>query len=321
MSNESGPQTHGTSDPVLLSPESHVNESGEKIDTYSITDPGWYGVETGFPEIDPTEKRWFHGGNADIQSSIETPLVLDIDSPEFTNIAEAYREEIEGADIVHSIWGLFDVVDEVIESDMSDENSRYVSDILKRGRGACASKALVAGLLVKEAIEGASASYIVGQVGPVRDKLSYPFSHVWLRVQMGNFVALCDLMYKKYQLIQLDGDDAREIEGNYDFSQNAIENRAIANVVNQTGAYITESPQLKLVSELDDADTSKRVFVNPDVAFGSQVFGKNFADIYIPKPAKLETIDNNVTAITGRRSDEKTRPIIKYPFYGIQRRL
>lgn len=325
MLNEKGPQQNEQYDdlPVTeFAPVTHehsIGNEGEQIETYRITEPGWYGVELGLPHINPEDKRWYHGAHVDEKTRLEKPFVLDTEHHRFQSLSKKFLEKIEGVEPVECIHTMIDLVNRAVKSDMADEHATSVSEILQVGRGACMSKTLIGGLLVKETIENAKASYVVGQLGQVGHKLSYPFSHAWLRIQIGNVVGLCDLMYDKYQILQIVDEEVFEIKGNYDFSRNAVENRGLANLIDRTGAHAGGSPQLVFIEEFDPNDKAKRVFMKPSIAFESQVFGTNFADIYLPKPSEFKTINGDYIAQT-KKSPENSGPVVRYPFLGIQRR-
>jgi hypothetical protein len=69
---------------------------------------------------------------------------------------------------------------------------------------------------------------ITGIVGSVEDKVSYPFSHAWLRVSYGKNVILYDPMYEKFQYFTETKEGYVDGGGNHNFSQYTADAQPLA---------------------------------------------------------------------------------------------
>ena len=77
------------------------------------------------------------------------------------------------------------------------EHYEKLSDIVREGNGTCAAKTILLGVLLSRKYPGIQVQEIYGQTGIVRDRVSYPFGHVWLRAESNTFVFLYDAMYSR----------------------------------------------------------------------------------------------------------------------------
>lgn len=244
-------------------------ENGENIEMLTFA-PGDYGFDFGFREIDPNAKDWFHGGSdKDIRES--RAFELNVHSPEFRQLAKEFRSRNIGfADPARFIIALDSVIQKSIASDMEDERCVRVSDIVKLGKGACASKVLIAGLLAKE-IGSLAAETVNGQVGRVRERVSHPFSHEWLRLTDGDRVALYDPMYGRFQFFSRQGQSYEEVKGgNYDFGNYSV--KAFPHqVIFAKGMNAKAVQGIRLVDSFDGP--TKEFFVLDQFARSSQIEG------------------------------------------------
>lgn len=294
-------------------------EGGVKKETYTL-EAGWYGIELGFPEINKSEKRWLHTGNDDIEYRFSHSFELDTEHPLFQGLVARLRERVRG--ITHTkqlIMALDEILETTIKSGevAENEHNEKLSDIIKSGKATCASKTLVAGLLVQE-VFGAKASTIHGQHGPVKESMCYPFLHEWLRFQIGNTVFLYDPMYHYYQIVKLVDDEVLAVDENYDFSRNGVGAYTLANIADKLSANIAVSPQITLVKKhpTTHGDKSHHVFLQQNTALAGQLFGL-YADFYVPKKTALEIQDGNYIISNIPGSDPTTGPIVKVPLQKI----
>ncbi len=291
-------------------------ESGSTVEVYEFNE-GYYGFRSGFPEINAQERRWFHGGNDNVEFRQSHSFELDTHNPLYQEVLAELKSgltQVSVTDPEAILKALSSVINNRIASIPLDdfEHSGKMSDIIKNKKGACASKTLVAGLLIKDCFPGASAAHIQGQLGPIKEKAGYPFSHAWLRFQIGNHIFLYDSMYDKYQILAMDSNQVFEHSGNYDFSRNGVGAYGLSGVAKKLGANALGSGHIVPVQDYDSHVKSVDPYVRQDLSLSAQVFGV-YTDLYVPKHAELTIIDDCFVVPVSHTSNNENGPVVKYP--------
>lgn len=152
----------------------------------------------GFRQINPKEKRWFHGGLDDKERRESSSFKFDTKSPEFEKIFREYVSNISANDNLEDVVArLNTVLQRHVRSDMGEENAHSLSEIIQAKKAACASKSVLAGSMLKEQFPDLRVEVVDGYYGVVKDKISLPFGHEWLRISDGDSCVLYDPMYDK----------------------------------------------------------------------------------------------------------------------------
>jgi hypothetical protein len=182
-------------------------ERGDKgYERYRL-EPGSYQINFGFRNFGQHEDDWFSRAS-DRESDWETPFVFDFDHPAVTDFAEQLfrgQTNFTGPEAVRS---LSERLGELIRS-MSISEPEYnnsLSDVVTSRQGMCDAKSVLFGSMLARHTN-LEAQAIVGQYGKVKERVSYPFHHQWMRIAEGNNVYLFDPMYKRFAAFEQEGDN------------------------------------------------------------------------------------------------------------------
>ena len=242
-----------------------IETSNEKV---SIEVPeGRFHIVTGFPEFNPRDKRFFYGNN--VVGMQHKPLELDFDSAIFRSFSDEFKRKIGfGQSLDETISVLDDLVQSSIESDSEDERITNMSQILQKGRSACAGKALVSAGLLKALDLKPEVQLVYGASSQFDNKRPHNIGHVWLRISAGDSVILYDPYFGHIMSYKLPEPTTIEQDpfGNY-----SVGAYFAANIINQLSVKSFGREYAKLVEETSG---SKSMWVPNERALASQVFGE-----------------------------------------------
>jgi len=166
-----------------------------------ITFPaGVYDVEVAFPKVDPDDKRYFYG-NLPTEKQ-ELALNLDTQHPAFLMLRNELLQALSGRvhSVVNIVTALKTIVEKRLANDLADEHVSSLSEIIQKGRTACAGMVAVTGMLAKNIAPELSVTAITGSPLQFTDRVPVDFHHEWLRFSDGTNVVVYDPFYKRLEL-------------------------------------------------------------------------------------------------------------------------
>lgn len=258
--------------------ESTQTEGEQK--TSILVPEGRLHFATGFAEIDPHDKKFHYGNNdPEIQGR---PLTLDFDSPEFVELVKDFEGTISENDSVEEVVKqLNNIIQIEIKSDAANEQISKMSDILRRGRSACAGKALIAASVLKASRLNLEAQIIHGASSSFDDKRSNDIGHDWLRINNGSEVVLYDPYFDHTASYDLSHPGTSQASSFDHYSVGAF---AAANIYNQLPSRNLDTRYIKLVTGINGG---KSAWVTNDRALESQIAGQVDFEIETTAPGKL----------------------------------
>lgn len=183
-----------------------VERGKDGLERYRLT-PGTYQAAFGFRDFGRYENDWF-SKSSDKEVDWSTPFVFDY---EHTDVRAFETELFDGRDDIGTPAG-FELLTkrfgQLIKSMSLDEPefNNSLSDVVTNGRGTCDAKSVLFGSLLSRNTNF-KAQAITGQYGQVRDKVSYPWSHQWMRITDRENLYLFDPMYEKLAIFKQEGSE------------------------------------------------------------------------------------------------------------------
>jgi hypothetical protein len=192
-------QKHLLSDIELL----ERDDSGYEL--YKL-DAGVYQAEFAFRNFGENEQDWFSRAS-DRQSDWQSPFIFDYEHPEVKKFEISLFKDTQNMSNVELIKVLSTRLGTFIRSmDINEpEFNNSLSDIVTSGRGMCDAKSVLFGSMLARNTT-LTAQAITGQFGQVKDKVTYPFSHQWMRIADGDNIFLFDPMYEKLATFEQEED-------------------------------------------------------------------------------------------------------------------
>ena len=228
---------------------------------------GVYRATVGFPEISPDDKRYFYGNLPPEMQ--ERALELDIEHPAFQKLHTELTQALSGK--THKVEDLVPVLKAVIErnltNDLSDEHIEKLSEIITKGKTACAGMVAVGGLLAKDVAPELSVSAITGSPLQFDTKISVDFSHEWLRIADGKHVALYDPLYRRLSIYEIANPSMADDDP---FEKYQVFAWGVASFAK--GKTLSVSPNIKTVTR--PGGNSYELWVVPEDSIAVQVFGE-----------------------------------------------
>ncbi|GEM_PF-4171328 len=268
-----------------------VEQSGDRKTTIDVPE-GRYHIVAGFPEFDPTDKKFFYGNN--VVEMQHQPLELDFNAASFQRLAEELRGKLkEGQDLKDIIATLDGVIQKTVRSDAQDERITKMSQILEKGHSACTGKVLVSAGLLKAVRPESDVQLIYGASSSFEDRRPNDIGHIWLRIVQENDVVLYDPYYK--HLVPYDLEKPRSFIGD-PFAGYSVGAYFAANVVNQLPVRTTDRRFTKLVGETSG---NKSVWIADEKALASQIFGEMNFEFDTNKSGKLCFINKGLFSARG----------------------
>jgi len=182
-----------------------VEKDGRGFERYRLL-PGVYQLDFGFRNFGEHENDW-RSGASDRESDRETPFLFDHNNPEvarFTRDLFENQSHFQGQEEVRLLAQRFGQL--IMSMSISEpEYNNSLSDIVNSGQGMCDSKSVLFGSLIAHNTN-LEAQAIIGQYGQVKDKVSYPFHHQWMRITDGTQIYLFDPMYERFTAFEQEND-------------------------------------------------------------------------------------------------------------------
>jgi len=172
---------------------------GEKITEIKVPE-GEHSFIFGFRQIDLSEKRWLHSSLDDVSKQDVESFNFDLRSPEFVKISQEFVSALNDAPSIgleYLVFTLNNIIQRRVESKILYEEANSLSEMIREGQGACESKSLLAGSMLKNRFPGLRVEIVDGYYGKFSDKITLPFGHAWLRISDGHSCVLYDPMYGK----------------------------------------------------------------------------------------------------------------------------
>jgi len=286
------------------------DKTGERITKIDIP-KGEYIFGFGFRQIDPTEKRWFHGGLDDTEKRESASFKFDINSPEFKKIHREFASTIGTTDNLDSIISKLNIViQQRVKSSMATESAHSLSEIIQAKKAACASKTILAGSMLREQFPDFRIEAIDGYYGVVKDKVCLPFEHGWLRVSDGISCVLYDPMYDNKFYYQFDTKPKSENP----FSRYTVSAYPFARLHNSIGLTAAGNG-IALVESYEDS--GKRMIVQDEYTVKSQL-GGHIAGQVRTDGGILELVNGNLSNEIQEKKG-KNGPRMLYPLVDLEK--
>ena len=174
----------------------------------------------------------------------------------------------------------------------SPEQYNRLSDIVHTGTGTCAAKTQLLGVLLSRRYPGLQLQEIYGQVGRVRDRVSYPFGHAWLRIESSRYIFLYDAMYSRIACFEKQGDKIVPTDNAYQTFENySVEAFPMTSLMNAVKAS-SVSGIIKIANSHDA--TRRQAFLNADAGLQAQGEGSIHFQFEIRQPVHIELIDGHL---------------------------
>jgi hypothetical protein len=189
----------------LISGAELLERSEAGYERYRL-DSGVYQINFGFRNFGENEADWFSRAS-DSESDWQTPFKFDYDHPAVSQFEKLLFDGLQDFNNPEAIKVLTERLGKLIKSlDVNDpEFNNSLSDIVTSGNGMCDAKSVLFGSMLARNTN-LEIQAITGQYGQVQDKVTYPFSHQWMRITDGNNVYLFDPMYEKLAVFEQDGE-------------------------------------------------------------------------------------------------------------------
>jgi len=181
-----------------------TDENG--LERFKLT-PGTYQAAFGFRDFGRNENDWFSKAS-DNKADWGTPFVFDY---EHTGVKAFEIELFSGADDIGTP-AAFELLtkrfgERIKSMSLSEpEFNNSLSDVVTNGQGTCDAKSVLFGALLSRNTSFETQA-ITGQYGQVRNKVSYPWSHQWMRISDGKNLYLFDPMYEKLAIFEQEGSE------------------------------------------------------------------------------------------------------------------
>lgn len=257
---------------------------GDRLVSTEIT-PGDYILATGFTRLSLDDRRYLYGNNPKEEQN--RPLILDTDHPSFQNLYRQFRNEIirnksgkseaEFDKIATLVRSLDAVVGKQLVSSSEDENVRTLSEIIASGKSACAGKVLVSGLILRAYFQEHDRSSDVQAIGgrsfkvKHRRRAPHDIHHVWLRIALGDTVALYDPYYKKQSFYQcLEGGNISAPKDDH-FSRYDVNAYEVAKI--HGNVPLDSISGIKLAEVTREGKTKLEAYMDDDLGYLAQIKG------------------------------------------------
>lgn len=228
---------------------------------------GVYRATVGFPEISPDDERYFYGNLPPEMQ--ERALELDIEHPAFQKLRAELAQALSGK--THKVEDVMPALKAIIEknltNDLSDEHVKKLSQIIAKGKTACAGMTAVGGLLTKSVAPELSVSAITGSPLQFDSEIPVDFSHEWLRISDDNHVALYDPLYKRLAIYEIANPSMADDDP---FEKYQVFAWGVAPFAK--GKTLSISPNIKAVTR--PGGNSYELWVVPEDSIAVQVFGE-----------------------------------------------
>ena len=280
--------------------------NGERIARIEIP-KGHHIFSFGFRQVDPKEKRWFHGGNDDMSRRESKPFKFDVDSPEFQKINLEFKSTLsQNEDLKNLVKKLNDVIQQRVSSYMGYENAHAISEIIRTGKAACANKSILAGTIIRTQFPNLRVETITGYLGKFKDRVSLPFGHEWLRISDEEACVLYDPMYNKSFYYKF----GTILEPNNPFERYTINALPFAKLYNLIG--LNSISILKLIKTRDG---NQDIFiVSDEFTLESQLNGQ-IEDRIGTNGGVLELTNGNIS----NETETQNGPRLLYPLMHLQK--
>lgn len=285
-------------------------EGGERITEIDIP-KGEHLIGFGFRQINPTEKRWFHGGLDDKEKRETSSFRFDTNSLEFKKIKREFVSNLSATDNLDNLVSKLNIViQRYIRSDMGEEYAHSLSEIIQTGKAACSSKSILAGTLLKEQFPDLRVEIIDGYLGKFEDKVSLPFGHEWLRISNGSSCVLYDPMYNKSFFYKFDTKPGP----NNPFSRHTVRCLPFAKLYNSI-KLTSISNSLKMIESYEKDERQSHDLVLSDECTVDSQLGGQIAAYIKTNGGILTLIDGNIS----NETETKNGPRILYPMIALEK--
>ena len=269
-------------------------------------DPGSYRFSCGFPGIDEHDTRYFYG-NLPVEKQVRA-LKLDTHHARFQSVLHEFQGRLprDQTDFAGFAEALYSVMEDSLTPDEADEDIEKMSQILERGRSACAGLTLVAGLLVRQTVprswfvqrvDGASADF--------DGKRPHDIGHNWLRISNGRDVALYDPYYQHLTTYDLQDLQIHEEDPFRGYPVQALSYATIHNEIH---------PQkFSGVRLVDDIHGRREAWLKSHLAHEAQISGNLKYDLINVRGGGLDMVNGCIWTSRDMVS------LTLFPLHGIER--